>query len=159
ASTCSTCIRPRLGRAPATCSVMHWRSLQRRAAPRSLPSRRATPPAASSSGAASPRARATPFFAQASGSPTRRWSSRSPQRPPPPGARHEKARRAVPAPLALLSDPEIRADRGGRRGDLLHCPSALFRLKQMPRERLYLFDTTLRDGAQTNGVDFTLADK
>ena len=29
----------------------------------------------------------------------------------------------------------------------------------MPRERLYLFDTTLRDGAQTNGVDFTLANK
>jgi 2-isopropylmalate synthase len=29
----------------------------------------------------------------------------------------------------------------------------------MPRERLCLFDTTLRDGAQTNGVDFTLADK
>jgi 2-isopropylmalate synthase len=29
----------------------------------------------------------------------------------------------------------------------------------MPRERLYLFDTTLRDGAQTNGVDFTLADR
>jgi len=29
----------------------------------------------------------------------------------------------------------------------------------MPSERLYLFDTTLRDGAQTNGVDFTLADK
>jgi 2-isopropylmalate synthase len=29
----------------------------------------------------------------------------------------------------------------------------------MPRERLYLFDTTLRDGAQSNGVDFTLADK
>jgi 2-isopropylmalate synthase len=29
----------------------------------------------------------------------------------------------------------------------------------MPRERLHLFDTTLRDGAQTNGVDFTLADK
>jgi 2-isopropylmalate synthase len=29
----------------------------------------------------------------------------------------------------------------------------------MQRERLYLFDTTLRDGAQTNGVDFTLADK
>ena len=27
------------------------------------------------------------------------------------------------------------------------------------RERLYLFDTTLRDGAQTNGVDFTLVDK
>ncbi|MEA2984173.1 MAG: 2-isopropylmalate synthase [Alphaproteobacteria bacterium] len=29
----------------------------------------------------------------------------------------------------------------------------------MPKQRLYLFDTTLRDGAQTNGVDFTLADK
>jgi 2-isopropylmalate synthase len=29
----------------------------------------------------------------------------------------------------------------------------------MARERLYLYDTTLRDGAQTNGVDFTLADK
>src|SRR5438094_6435445 len=29
----------------------------------------------------------------------------------------------------------------------------------MARERLYLFDTTLRDAAQTNGVDFTLSDK
>jgi 2-isopropylmalate synthase len=29
----------------------------------------------------------------------------------------------------------------------------------MTKERLYLFDTTLRDGAQTNGVDFTLHDK
>jgi 2-isopropylmalate synthase len=29
----------------------------------------------------------------------------------------------------------------------------------MLKERIYLFDTTLRDGAQTNGVDFTLADK
>jgi 2-isopropylmalate synthase len=27
------------------------------------------------------------------------------------------------------------------------------------RERLYLFDTTLRDGAQTSGVDFSVADK
>jgi 2-isopropylmalate synthase len=27
------------------------------------------------------------------------------------------------------------------------------------KQRIYLFDTTLRDGAQTNGVDFTLADK
>ena len=26
-------------------------------------------------------------------------------------------------------------------------------------KRVYLFDTTLRDGAQTNGVDFTLHDK
>jgi 2-isopropylmalate synthase len=29
----------------------------------------------------------------------------------------------------------------------------------MPRERLYLFDTTLRDGAQMTGVDFSLDDK
>ncbi|MBI5114221.1 citramalate synthase [Rhodoplanes serenus] len=27
------------------------------------------------------------------------------------------------------------------------------------KDRLYLYDTTLRDGAQTNGVDFTLSDK
>jgi len=29
----------------------------------------------------------------------------------------------------------------------------------MSRERLFLFDTTLRDGAQTPGIDFTLVDK
>ncbi len=29
----------------------------------------------------------------------------------------------------------------------------------MSRERLYLFDTTLRDGAQTMGVDFSVEDK
>ena len=29
----------------------------------------------------------------------------------------------------------------------------------MSKERLYLFDTTLRDGAQTNGIDFSLDDK
>ena len=29
----------------------------------------------------------------------------------------------------------------------------------MTRERLYLFDTTLRDGQQTPGVDFSLDDK
>jgi 2-isopropylmalate synthase len=29
----------------------------------------------------------------------------------------------------------------------------------MSRERLYLFDTTLRDGAQTQGVDFSVEDK
>lgn len=29
----------------------------------------------------------------------------------------------------------------------------------MSRDRLYLFDTTLRDGAQTNGVDFSIHDK
>src|SRR5262249_41944077 len=29
----------------------------------------------------------------------------------------------------------------------------------MSRQRLYLYDTTLRDGAQTTGVDFSLEDK
>ena len=29
----------------------------------------------------------------------------------------------------------------------------------MTKERLYLFDTTLRDGAQTKGVDFSVEDK
>ncbi|MEO1720743.1 MAG: citramalate synthase, partial [Pseudomonadota bacterium] len=29
----------------------------------------------------------------------------------------------------------------------------------MTKERLYIFDTTLRDGAQTTGVDFGVADK
>ena len=29
----------------------------------------------------------------------------------------------------------------------------------MSKERLYLFDTTLRDGSQTTGVDFSLEDK
>src|SRR5262245_13410474 len=36
---------------------------------------------------------------------------------------------------------------------------AAFGGRGVSRERLYLFDTTLRDGAQTNGVDFTLHDK
>ena len=31
--------------------------------------------------------------------------------------------------------------------------------KSQQRERLYLYDTTLRDGAQTHGVDFSLEDK
>ena len=29
----------------------------------------------------------------------------------------------------------------------------------MNKERLYIFDTTLRDGAQTQGVDFSLDEK
>src|SRR5690606_1584820 len=31
--------------------------------------------------------------------------------------------------------------------------------KIMSRERIYLFDTTLRDGQQTPGVDFSVEDK
>ena len=29
----------------------------------------------------------------------------------------------------------------------------------MSKEKIYIFDTTLRDGAQTQGVDFSLDDK
>ena len=29
----------------------------------------------------------------------------------------------------------------------------------MSKDQLYIFDTTLRDGAQTQGVDFSLDDK
>ena len=29
----------------------------------------------------------------------------------------------------------------------------------MNKDKLYIFDTTLRDGAQTQGVDFSLEDK
>src|SRR5262249_22548566 len=32
-------------------------------------------------------------------------------------------------------------------------------MEVMTRERLYIFDTTLRDGAQTQGVDFSVEDK
>ena len=31
--------------------------------------------------------------------------------------------------------------------------------RRVTRERLYIFDTTLRDGAQTLGVDFSVEDK
>src|SRR6476646_4273500 len=58
----------------------------------------------------------------------------------------------VPAPpYRFWSDRPRR--RGGAGGELL------FVVMAMALERIYLFDTTLRDGAQTNGVDFTLADK
>ena len=38
-------------------------------------------------------------------------------------------------------------------------PSNIEATLMSPRERLYLFDTTLRDGALTTGVDFSLDDK
>src|SRR6185503_9665821 len=69
---------------------------------------------------------------------------------------NEAPRYAIPAPLALLHRSQIRgACRGSRAG------AEVFRSLVMAaeRERIYLFDTTLRDGAQTNGVDFTLQDK
>ena len=30
---------------------------------------------------------------------------------------------------------------------------------QMNKEKIYIFDTTLRDGAQTEGVNFSIDDK
>src|SRR5260370_24879411 len=41
--------------------------------------------------------------------------------------------------------------------DACHVPFVMS--SDMTRERLYMFDTTRRDGAQTNGADFTLHDK
>ena len=38
-------------------------------------------------------------------------------------------------------------------------PAALSTRDVMTKERLYLFDTTLRDGAQTAGIEFSLEDK
>ena len=74
------------------------------------------------------------------------------------------------APL-LLSRPEDH--RAGMRALLCGTLSGIFvearsrcrdrrlceKARPMTRERLYLFDTTLRDGAQTTGVDFSLEDK
>src|SRR5437764_5105970 len=65
-------------------------------------------------------------------------------------------RHAVPAPLALLHRAEIcgARRRGGAGAEILRSL-----VMAAERERLYLFDTTLRDGAQTNGLDFTLTDR
>ena len=35
----------------------------------------------------------------------------------------------------------------------------LWEEQHMTRERIYLFDTTLRDGQQTPGIDFSVEDK
>src|SRR6185503_15319552 len=55
-------------------------------------------------------------------------------------------------PRLLGAGHPARADRGDRslRGELEF---------SMSKERLYLFDTTLRDGQQTPGIDFSLEDK
>jgi len=52
-----------------------------------------------------------------------------------------------PCPKRLPGQPP-----GGR-------DNASLKVKIMARERLYLFDTTLRDGALTTGVDFSIEDK
>src|SRR2546422_11156106 len=95
----------------------------------------------SSSTAATWRSAATPWRAEGNGLPPPRWKKSSPK-----GSPHEATRHAVPAPLAILHRDQDRGARGrnSRR-------ASLFRILVIPvtRERLYLFDTTLRDGAQT----------
>ena len=71
--------------------------------------------------------------------------------------------------LARLAGPARERGRQGRRllrvyrllpaSRSRHRPLAAERQSAMSKERLYLFDTTLRDGAQTTGVDFSLEDK
>ena len=58
-------------------------------------------------------------------------------------------------------DGEERRRRYGPRRHWLYYIKKGYRGRRllMSKERLYLFDTTLRDGAQMNGVDFTLHDK
>src|SRR5262249_33477733 len=152
------CIPPWPGGGWAPCWSMRWRSSLPRAARRASWSRRATAPAISSSGAATSPSSATACRARASGSPTPPWKSGSPPRAPPenppPALPHPRAR-AVPPPLALL----YRDQAGRHRARCSPRPVLFWIVVTMARERLYLFDTTLRDGAQTNGVDFTLHDK
>jgi len=70
-----------------------------------------------------------------------------------------------PPPLALLHSAQVRACLIAALVITLYTPSIdWFKLStgfgQWPEKRLYLFDTPRwRDGAQTNGVDFTLNDK
>ncbi len=56
-------------------------------------------------------------------------------------------------PCRVALDPAVKP-----RGDTEESGAAAG-TKQMAKERLYLFDTTLRDGAQTQGVDFGVEDK
>src|SRR5262245_46163173 len=115
---------------------------------------RATVHAASLKSAATLLNNEIPFPLEMNGSPIRRCTSSL----PPKGRFHDQTRHAVSASLAVLH----RAQSWVTGRHLLACP--LCRLPTgvttpMVRERVYLFDTTLRDGAQTNGVDFTLVDK
>src|SRR5690348_7355017 len=81
------------------------------------------------------------------------------------GARHERSHSrseakilarpgTVSAALARLCRAEDR-----RPGACRILRPALHGVPVMARERLYLFDTTLRDGQQTPGIDFSLDDK
>src|SRR6266700_5167918 len=146
-------IRPWPGRGSARSFARRWKSSRQGAARASSPPTQATPRSASSSIAVLCRNGATRCRATMNGSPPQRTGRRY---PPHRGAHHETSRNTVSPPLALLHRAQGRDHRGRR------CPGVeIFRsvVNAMTCERLYLFDTTLRDGAQTNGVDFTLHDK
>ena len=69
------------------------------------------------------------------------------------GPQHERSRPAIPPGLLV-------ARRFGHSRCLSLARRAHYDARRMTSSnRLYLFDTTLRDGAQTQGVDFTVADK
>src|SRR5262249_47623178 len=85
------------------------------------------------------------------GSRTRPWKSNSPARSLP-----DERERADAHAHPPYRDRGRGHRGGGRAGAQL---LSLVSRAMTNRERLYLFDTTLRDGAQTNGVDFTLGDK
>src|SRR6476646_1078724 len=133
---------------------MHWRSSPARAARPGSSWMRATARAVSSRSAAISPSSAIRFQSATNGSPIRPCTSNLPLN----GRLHDQTRHAVPATLALLHCAQIRRTRRRRACRTLCCLPADLN-NAMARERLYLFDTTLRDGAQTNGVDFTLTDK
>src|SRR5262245_23559363 len=62
---------------------------------------------------------------------------------------------AWPRPYGIRA-PLPRLTRTGRRGRKARFP---LELSAMDDKRIYLFDSTLRDGAQTQGVDFGVPDK
>src|SRR4030095_6460098 len=151
---CSMFILRLPGKALGQCLSMHWRNSPALVARRDLWLMRAIARAVSLKSAATLLNNEIPFPLEMNGSPTRRCTSSL----PPNGRFYDQTRHAVSASLAVLHRAQIWG--AGRRH--LDCP--VCRLPTgvrtpMARERVYLFDTTLRDGAQTNGVDFTLADK
>ena len=94
-----------------------------------------------------------------------RWKN-SPARRGAQGAdgRRQRQRRRLLRQARLCRDPAQHRHHQRRMARQHHDEKDARRTAQrreriMSRERLYLFDTTLRDGAQTNGVDFTLHDK
>src|SRR5439155_19392889 len=69
--------------------------------------------------------------------------------PPYPAARHRGWSWASARPHLELTPPALGCRKAGR-------PARMY---EMDDRLVYLFDSTLRDGAQTQGVDFSVADK